>query len=140
MRHTYKYTNEQWIDLIHQCRASGLTDKAWCEQNGIHRSTLYHHIKLLREAACTIPATSAPGHSTDDLHEIVPVSMAPVSEYSQSETCPVAVDPQFTELPITSSVPKAVIKIVLNGCQIEITNQAEAATIRNTLSVLKSLC
>ena len=27
---------QQWLDIIQACNASGLTKKAWCEQNGIN--------------------------------------------------------------------------------------------------------
>ena len=30
---------EQRIELINECRRSGLTDAEWCRQNGIHPST-----------------------------------------------------------------------------------------------------
>ena len=31
--------HKQWLDIIHACNASGLTRKAWCEQNGIRIKT-----------------------------------------------------------------------------------------------------
>ena len=50
--------NEQWLELITQCRASGLTDRQWCIQNGIPVSTFYYHIRALRKKACEIPAAA----------------------------------------------------------------------------------
>ena len=26
---------QYWLHAIHECRSSGLTNQAWCEQNGI---------------------------------------------------------------------------------------------------------
>ena len=50
--------NEQWLELITQCRASGLTDRQWCIQNGIPVSTFYYHIRALRKKACEIPVAA----------------------------------------------------------------------------------
>ena len=37
-------TDQEWMALIQECRTSGLTDKAWCEQHHIQRSNFYYHI------------------------------------------------------------------------------------------------
>lgn len=31
-------SDQEWLELIQQCRSSGLTDKQWCEQHNIHWS------------------------------------------------------------------------------------------------------
>ena len=39
---------QQWLDIIQACNASGLTKKAWCEQNGINiKSFYYRYFELL---------------------------------------------------------------------------------------------
>lgn len=30
-----KRSDQEWMELIQECRTSGLTDKAWCERNHI---------------------------------------------------------------------------------------------------------
>ena len=40
-----KRSDQEWMELIQECRTSGLTDKAWCERNHIQRSSLYYHIR-----------------------------------------------------------------------------------------------
>ena len=37
---------QYWLDVIRQCRASGLTNQTWCEQHDIH---------LLQEWATALP-------------------------------------------------------------------------------------
>lgn len=32
---------QYWLDVIRQCRASGLTNQAWCEQNQISLKSYY---------------------------------------------------------------------------------------------------
>lgn len=43
--------HKQWLDIIHACNASGLTRKAWCEQNGINIKTFYYWQRQLRREA-----------------------------------------------------------------------------------------
>lgn len=33
-------TDEEWINLIQECRSSGLSDKCWCEEHHIHISKI----------------------------------------------------------------------------------------------------
>ena len=32
---------DEWMDLVIQCRQSGLTDAAWCNEHGISPSCFY---------------------------------------------------------------------------------------------------
>ena len=52
---TTSSSQDHWLELISQCRSSGLTDRQWCIQNGIPISTFYYHVKALRKKACEIP-------------------------------------------------------------------------------------
>ena len=59
---TASISQDHWLELISQCRSSGLTDRQWCIQNGIPTSTFYYHVKALRKKACEIPETSVAAH------------------------------------------------------------------------------
>lgn len=48
--------DQQWLDLIQQCNASGLTKKEWCKQNGIKLKTFYYHQRQLRHQAFLVKA------------------------------------------------------------------------------------
>ena len=37
------YSDEKWLDLISECRSSGLSDKDWCMEHQIGISTFYYH-------------------------------------------------------------------------------------------------
>ena len=65
-------TDEEWLNLIQECRLSGLSDKYWCEQHHIHPSNFYYHIKRLRNKACDIP--KAVGSPLSQKQEVVPLS------------------------------------------------------------------
>ena len=46
---------EEWMDLVTECRQSGLTDAAWCNEHGISPSCFYNAVTRLRKKACQIP-------------------------------------------------------------------------------------
>ena len=41
---------QQWTQIIQQCKSSGLTNKAFCAQNGISEKTYYYWLKKMRTA------------------------------------------------------------------------------------------
>lgn len=46
---------DDWMQLVTECRQSGLTDVAWCEAQGISPNCFYNAVSRLRKRACQIP-------------------------------------------------------------------------------------
>ncbi|XBX05968.1 IS66 family insertion sequence element accessory protein TnpB [Enterocloster clostridioformis] len=46
---------DEWMELVIECRQSGLTDAAWCIEHGISPSCFYNAVTRLRKKACQIP-------------------------------------------------------------------------------------
>ena len=115
--------DEYWMDCIQRCRVSGLSDYAWCLQNGISTSSFYYNIKRLRKKASSVPA-SIP--KVVEKQEVVPV--------------------HYNELPETKVVsPKKesdliAIRLEYHGVIMAISNDADAAIIQATLLALQQLC
>lgn len=42
---------QYWLDVIRQCRASGLTNQAWCEQHNVSLKSYYYWIAKIRKLA-----------------------------------------------------------------------------------------
>ena len=42
----------QWQNIIKECRDSGMSTSKWCEENGINVKTYYYHLRKIREKAC----------------------------------------------------------------------------------------
>lgn len=42
---------QYWLDVIRQCRASGLTNQAWCEQHAISLKSYYYWNAKIRKLA-----------------------------------------------------------------------------------------
>ena len=55
----YRRTEEDWFQLIQECRTSGLSDKEWCRQNNITNnitiSNFYYHIRQLTKKSLPDP-------------------------------------------------------------------------------------
>lgn len=121
-------TDEEWMNLIQECRTSGLTDKRWCQEHNIQPSNFYYHIRRFREMACKIPKSIA-ADSCADMHEVVQISFDEPMVY-QPERNPIVAEHSFD----------VAIRISVNGLQVELSNNAARETILATLSVLQGLC
>ncbi len=42
-------SKETWEGRIRACQNSGMSVRAWCEENGINRGAYYFHLRKLRE-------------------------------------------------------------------------------------------
>ena len=125
-------TDQEWMELIKECRSSGLTDKDWCDRHGITRSNFYYHLRRLRKKSCDIPeATSSCKISLRQ--EVVPVEI-------RDSDVPL---PAVTSEPIphfpNPSIGTAIC-IRFRNVEIEIRNGADNDVIRNTLSAIGGLC
>lgn len=118
-------TQRQWMELIQECRTSGLGDKDWCEQHGIPISTFYTKITRLRQKACEIP--KARHRTIRENQQVVPLPI--IDEVPE---------PYHSTAPTDGALPAVTLKI--NDYSIEISNHAARDTILNTLSVLQQLC
>ena len=45
------YRMEQWRQIIQDCQKSGLSNRAYCQQQGISEKTYYYWLRKLRMAA-----------------------------------------------------------------------------------------
>ncbi len=50
-----KRTDQEWFDLIKDCKTSSLEVKIWCEQHGITAKAIDYHTRRLRQKGYTIP-------------------------------------------------------------------------------------
>ena len=48
-------SDEEWFQLINECRRSGLSDSLWCKQQAIPVSSFFCAVRRLREKAYALP-------------------------------------------------------------------------------------
>ena len=65
------YRMEQWKQIIQDCQKSGLSNKAYCQQQGISEKTYYYWLRKLRTAAVeqAAPQIMELGPKVDDQRE-----------------------------------------------------------------------
>ncbi len=111
-------SKQEWMELIHECRTSGMTASAWCEQHSIPRKSYTNAVsRLVREG---LVESVHPGRTARQTQEVVDISSA------------------AADTAVRDFQPAVVLKTSLY-C-IEISNLAQQDTIRSTLAALQQLC
>ena len=80
---------DEWMELVTECRQSGLTDAAWCNEHGISPSCFYNAVTRLRKKACQIPdpvGKASTLHLTSHKQDVVQIAIEP--ESSPAELIP----------------------------------------------------
>lgn len=122
-------SDQEWMELIQECRASGMSVKNWCQTHSISIKTFYNKVADLRKKSCDLPGsqTAACGQK----HEVVPLEMAVgLVPYPQA--------PADGAVQVPSA--RVAVTVRISGCRVEILEGASEDIIRNTLLALGTLC
>lgn len=123
-----KRTDQEWFDLIQDCRTSGLKFNRWCEQNGITIKALYYHTRRLQQKGYSIPErgiSATPKQRQDIIQLDIPGSLSVGS----------GGEPALA--PETSA---AAVRIDFHGVLLEISNHAAPDIITNIVHALLKQC
>ena len=122
-------SDQEWLELIQECRASGLSVRSWCQTHSISIKTFYNKVSYLRKKSCDIPEPQAAPSRQE--HEVVPVG-------------PVCSPARYPEHPAGGALcvlaSRAAVTVRMAGCCIEISDGASDEMIWNTLLALGRLC
>ena len=111
---------KQWINIIRECHNSGMTNKSWCEEQGVNLKSYYYWQRKVRKMA-------------GEKYAIVQSSKNRI-EYEDSK-------PVFTEMKLPKhETTKPAVTLRIDSAVLEIQNEAELTTIENTLQALRSSC
>ena len=122
-------SEQEWLDLIQECRASGLPDREWCQMHSISIKTFHNKVSDLRKKSCIIPEPQAAPSRQG--HEVVPLELdsAPVFCSGCAASCMPPVPASY-----------AAVTVRMPGYSVEITDGASEDTIYSTLLALGRLC
>lgn len=123
-----KHTDQEWFDLITECRTSKLKVKVWCEQHGITAKALYYHTRQLRQKGYPIPPKSAADQHLDK-QEVVCLSVPEDLSYGNSRK----------PSPITDE-GRAAVRLSFHGIHMEVMNHAGKEIISNLFQTLLESC
>lgn len=121
-KYNSRRSQEEWLQLITDCRQSGLADNVWCEQNNVPPSSFYNAVTRLRKKACAIPETSVPSDNTYAL------DFTSRQEVVRVDLCP---DPAT---PLNNS---HTIELMMDNFRVKISNAADPGLLAEILRILK---
>ena len=127
-----RHSDQEWVDIIKECRNSGMSDKSWCELHQIHPSKFYYHIRKLHSQACELPEVSY-NLRKQPKQEVVQIQLNSVLPESKSDSSTVS-------SATNDSTIRPALRLNIGGCNVEIFNTADSETIYNTLATLQRLC
>lgn len=127
-------SQEEWLQLIMECRGSGMTDRAWCEQHGILVSSFYNAVKRLRIKSCDIPYVSNKKPYALDLtsqkQEAVQIDI-----YPEMIPYPEVPAPQITSVPHIDN--SHTIELKMDDVSIKISNSADPFLLQQIVRMLR---
>ena len=103
--------HRSWMEDYARQQDSGLTVKAWCQENGITQKTFYYRLKVLREEACSIMNL-------------------------ESNKSAVKSEPEFVRVGFPNAVNASGIRIKLDSAEISISPDASNEHVRMVLEAI----
>lgn len=133
MSHRNRYSKEEWLDMIRDCKSSGLSDQEWCREHHLSRTTFYKHLKQFHMTAGDngghLPVKNLP--PIPEEHEILPLIIT--DEPSLQVSDPLPVKDQCRTTP--SFIPA--IRVTVGNITYEISNEASSSLVAETLRSLQ---
>ena len=127
---------DEWMELVTECRQSGLTDAAWCNERGISSICFYNAVSRLRKKACQVPDPVRKASNfdlTSHKQDVVQITIEP--EDSPAELLPHA---ENSSMYLDNS---HTIEIEAKGLLIRMSNDVQPILLKLLLDALKEpLC
>ena len=126
---------DEWMDLITECRRSGLCDADWCKKNGIHPSSFYNAVSKLRRKACSLPERTA-NHNVVDLTasnpDVVQFSIIPDKPQAPAMPASMSMKPE-ANLDNSHTIESAV-----SGSYVRLKNDADPMLLQQVITILRN--
>lgn len=125
---------QERYERVMECRKSGLSDSAWCKENGIPQSTFYNWVVFLRNKGITEIDTVKPDAIVPQVQEVVKLDIFKESE-SVTEAIP-ALSGGHTAFTVSETFMSPVVEITLKGATIKFSNDIRPELLKMTLNTL----
>ena len=123
---------DEWMKLVIQCRQSGLTDAAWCNEHGISPSCFYNAVTRLRKKACQIPEPAGKAstldltsHKQDVVQIAIEPETSPAELFSDKDNRSMYLDNPHT------------IEVSMKEITVRISNDADPVLLTRTFRMLQ---
>lgn len=119
---SHDYMLNLWTSRIQECRKSGMTVIAWCEQNNIRIKSYYYWMRKIKREVFESLSSDNQGKVPAIAHSNTPVfSKINLSAINESES-------------------QGIVTIRLNGIAVDVQDGASEELIHNTLRAIRNLC
>ena len=127
-------SQQEWLQLITECRQSGMADNAWCERHNIPLSSFYNAVTRLRKKACAIPDSAA---QSDNLYTLDFTSHQDVVRFG-IDPAPV---PEEAGAHMTAADPDTAhtIELMMDDVSLKISNSADPFLLQQVIRMLRPL-
>lgn len=133
-KYSARRTDEEWLQIITECRRSGLSDAGWCHQHDIPKSTFYNAVARLHDKACEFPERSGEVTAMDLTAPKEPVEIH-VIDHSDTHM-PVSATPAGT---VTNPDNPHVIEITIGPATIKVSGGADPALLQSAILAIGRL-
>lgn len=127
-------SQEEWLQLIMECRNSGMSDRTWCDEHGILVSSFYNAVKRLRRKSCDIPYVSNKKPYALDLtskkQEAVQIDIYPETIPSPQVPASQTVSAPRIDSPHT-------IELIMDGVSLKVRNSADPVLLQQIIRMLR---
>ena len=108
---------QNWIEIIRECQASGLTNKEWCEQNGVSEKSYYYHLAKIRKLALAeIPRKAQPKViDTSFVEEASPFAEVTIVEDQPISQSSIVIRKGTASVEIHQEIDASLLKIILEA-------------------------
>ena len=125
-------SDEEWFQLINECRRSGLSDSQWCKQHDIRESTFFCAVGRLRKKAYAIPECNK---SIDVLSSSIPKQDVVRIDIEPEILSPGRPEPMQV-IPAPYLDNSHTIEINVHGINIRVFNSVDTTLLKTVLSAL----
>ena len=117
------------IQLIMECRQSGLSDYQWCKQNGIHPGNFYNWVSKVRKQGYSFPDSQSKLTAVPNIQEVVKVGLIQPQDSSPKMEQNVSLIEQADSLAVAT-------ELLVGGVTLRLFNGADEKLIQSTLRCL----
>ena len=133
-------SNDEWLNLITECRQSGMPESVWCDQHDIPQSSYYNAVSRLRKLACTLPDPVDRSKVAMDFtarQEVVRVDI--VSDPDSVPAKPFLSDPALQEEPEYLDNSHKIEIILGRSVSIRVSNGADPGLLESAIRSLEEV-
>ena len=105
---------QKWLEAIHRCRDSGLSNQQWCEENGISLKSYYYWLAKIRKLAIeNLPHKRNAGSVSTEVPETAVFASIPVISHCSSNPAPVIIRSGSAVIENAVNTPDSLIQSVI---------------------------